>query len=118
MKFKKTYLAFLLLGSFLTSIGVNTYIGNLASIKKSITICSKDTQISAADASGAAQDNLVFEENEDEQEKDGTDAQFFYIQFLFSFLSHEVNQTQFFSAEPLAEHLHNPIYIAVRSFRI
>lgn len=118
MKRKKTYFAILFLVGFLTSFGLNTYIGQLSSGKKQTASVLKDTELSSLVSSGASQDDLVFEENINNLEKDGLDMDLIHVPFLFSFLSVEVNQLQHTSVEPLTEYVHNPIYIAVHSFRI
>jgi hypothetical protein len=118
MKFKKIYFAFLFLTSFLTSLGFNVYIGNISFTKKTTVTFTENTQVATSASQGTSQDNLLFEENENEQEKDGFETQVCFIQFLFSYFQIEVSQPHFFSAQPLAESFHNPIYIAVRNFRI
>lgn len=118
MKLKKsTYFAFLFLLGFLTSFGINTYqTSSFSQIKENSTF-SKDLQIASSTNSAAAQDNLLFEENENETE-DGFELQSYTLPFFIAHFQYKVSNSKFISAQPLAEKQTNPIYISVCNFRI
>lgn len=114
---KSTYFAFFFLFCFLASFSAITYknintVSPKSELKNSKTIC-----ISAKEGSANNSNDYLFEENEGETENN-FQAQVFTLPFFITYFQYELFQPKLIPAQPLAEKLTNPIYIAVCNFRI
>ncbi|MBI3518474.1 MAG: hypothetical protein HY062_03845 [Bacteroidetes bacterium] len=115
---KPTYFSIFFLLCFLASFGANTYRNiNISFTSKSNINHSKTASFSAQENNTAADNEFLFEENENTTEND-FQAQVFLLPFFVSYFQYEVVKPAFCSVTPITEKLSNPIYIAVRNFRI
>ncbi len=118
MKTKKsTYFSIFFLFCFLASFSASAYknINTFAS-KTSVNI-DKNSTVAPKEENQAASTDLLFEENETENETD-FQALFFTLPFLITCFQYNSFQSKSISAQPLAEKLTTPIYIEVCNFRI
>ena len=114
---KSTYFSLFFLFCFLASFSANTY----KSINTKLATCSlkhsKAISLSSKEDKSLSDNEFLFEENETETEND-FQAQVFTLPFFITYFQYESFQPKPISAQPLAEKLTNPIYIAVCNFRI
>jgi hypothetical protein len=114
---RNTYFSLFFLFTFLMSFGINTYQGNIFATKRSLVKQTAETHFSSTENSEATSCNLLFEE-ENEQEEDGSETQAYTCPFLFSFFHIEILLPHFTTIVSSTEERTNPIYIAVCNFRI
>ncbi len=112
---RSTYFSIGFLFLFLSSFSTNVY-SSFGSDSKTDSHYSKNNEVKQC-ASSSATENLVFEETKNDCE-DGFELQSFVLPFFISSFQLEVSNPHIVSAQPLAEKLTNPIYIAVCNFRI
>lgn len=115
---KTTYFSIFFLLCFLASFSTSTY-QNFKSSNHKLTskVNYKLTSFSSKEQSNDNNDNFLLEEIEDEVEED-FQAEAVLLPFLISYFQLQVLQPKIFPAQPFAEKATNPIYIAVRNFRI
>jgi len=114
---KSTYFSLFFLVCYLGSFSANTY----RRFDTKFTTCSlkhiKAISFSSKEDNCSSGNEFLFEENENETEND-FQAQVFTLPFFITYFQYEISQTKLVPAQPLAEKLTNPIYIAVCNFRI
>ena len=114
---KSAYFSIFFLFCFLASFSANTY-QNINSKRITCSLKhSRASSISAKEDSMLSDNEFLFEENESSFEND-FQVQVFILPFFITYFQYEVFQTKLVPAQPLAEKLTNPIYIAVCNFRI
>ena len=114
---KSTYFSFFFLFCFLASFSASTYKNINTVASKSAFKNNKTLSVSTKEDNGSSTTDFLFEENETETEND-FQAQVFTLPFFITYFQYEFFQPKLISAQPLAEKLTNPIYIAVCNFRI
>ncbi len=114
---KSAYFSIFFLLCFITSFGAKTLqnLNTNTSFKKFNTK-ELDVVSNKYDKTSSSSD-FLFEENENEVE-DGLGLQAFILPYFITYFQYEVLKPQTIFANPLAEKLKNPIYIAVCNFRI
>lgn len=114
---KTTYFSFFFLFCFLASFSVNSFQSlNLQSVKTGL-LKKECTSFSKNDQGTDTKTDFLLEENENETE-DGFNLPAFILPFSLSFSQFQTVIQNSVSAQPLAETITNPIYIAVCNFRI
>ena len=114
---KSTYFSLFFLFCFLASFSVNSYLSFNAKEKSHCNLNHHTSSYSQKEDNSSSNSDLLFEENENEVE-DGFQIQAITIPCFIAYFLSEVSQTKIISAEPLAEKLTTPIYLAVCNFRI
>ena len=114
---KSTYFSLFFLFCFLASFSVNSYLSLNTKEKSHCNLKHHTSSYSQKEDNSSSNSDLLFEENENEIE-DGFQIQAIVIPCFVAYFLSEVSQTKITSAEPLAEKLTTPIYLAVCSFRI
>jgi hypothetical protein len=114
---KSTCFSLFFLFCFLASFSASAYknINTLAS--KTSFNNGKNITVSTKEENQAASTDLLFEENETENETD-VQVLVFTLPFLITCFQYDSFQSKPISAQPLAEKLTTPIYIEVCNFRI
>mgnify|MGYP001598859581 CR=1 FL=1 len=114
---KTTYFSLFFLFCFLASFSVNTFQSlNLTSVK-GVAFKKESVSFSKKGQGTDTKADLLLEENENETE-DGFNLPAFILPFSLSFSQFQTTIQNPVSAQPLAETITNPIYIAVCNFRI
>jgi hypothetical protein len=114
---KSTYFSIFFLLCFIASFGAKT-LQNLNTKVSSNKYNTKELSVisNKYDCSSNNSDTIL-EENENEVE-DGIGVQAFILPYFVTYFQYEVLKPQTIFANPLAEKLKNPIYIAICNFRI
>ncbi len=114
---KTTYLSLFFLFCFTASFSANTLQNLRTSIHKSDLAQNKSASVSNKEENTDSGTNLLLEKSENETEK-SLCIQSFILPFYISSFQFEVSQPLVLFVHPLEKQLTNPIYIAVRNFRV
>jgi hypothetical protein len=118
MKFNKsTYFSLFFLFCFLASFSVNTYKSVNFTFSNSSSKNTQTTSFSSKPLNCSDSAELIFEENESENEN-GFEAQFVVLPLFITDFQYPAFKQSLFSEKPFDEKLANPIYIKVCNLRI